>query len=1602
MKNWLKKIAPNLNLLMVGVLLASLFTVFVPAQPVKAADWWNESWANRIKITFDHSAVATNMSNFPIGIHLDTSISGFSWADIQDDGDDVRFVDSDDATALPYEIELWDDGNDAWLWVQVPQIDGGSNTDFIYMYYGNTGSSSGEDADAVWDSNYVGVYHFSEASSTIYDSTSYANNSTAIASVTYAQTGGFGHSVLTGVGSYIDLSDSTDFEFNAADAFSVEAYVYVLAAGSEPIFTKMNDSNQNEYWFGIESDNSFGTLVDNDGSGWATGTATRQSGLVVDSTWEGVATTVSNTNIYEWQDGAAASPNPSYAYSSGIFAGTSKAVIANHQGHSTPFTGKIDELRVSKIQRSADWVKASHLSVTEATQSYAAVEGSPAVTVTSDAATFGATTATMYGTLNGMGGESTVYVYFRWGTDPTLVVGTNTTETARGSTGSFSQGLTGLSEGQTYYVRAAARFGTPSEYTQGSIVSFTTSSTGGWLGTYTYRQDITVAKTTTRTNYPIAFTVHKGTGTTSDEDIYLNDSSLSWPGSIPNDVRFTQADGTTEIDYYIQEGAATVTQAVIWVEFPTISSSPTTYYIYYGRAGDTTTSNIQNTFAYGEDFEDYTVATLIGQDGWAEYRTGHSGTIEIADDGGDRGISVTYGANAHHAAAIDSSVGYSYMTWVKRTSGDQALWVNLKSSAVDYTEPNGAMAGYSIAWAAYANTYHRMAEGDDSTVTWLTSQVAGSMATNDFHLLDFRYYGTSTLKGFDDGTEKLSATDSTYTTRSHIGIGTGQNSGNTFFISWVAVRKYDAETITYGGGTPGGTGVPIMTTGSVSGISDTSVTLWGEIVSTNTTVTIRGFDYGGDYEDSTVVIIPDTQNYTDSDTYLSYFQDMVTWIVANKDALNIVAVLHVGDIVDDGDTIAQWVRASDVMDTLDGADIAYLTVPGNHDYIWTELRGPYPDLDGRDLTNYDAYFGDGRWASYGWWSGEANSGRSYILYESGGVPFVAVGLQFGPTDSDLAWASSILDSYPNRLAIVVTHMHISDSNTYSNDALNYIQDGSANGGQAIFDGFISQYPQIVLVVNGHDIGGDEQGRIVSYVGGEPVNQILSNYQGYRVDGTPGAGGFGAGFLRYYTISPFANTIDAYTYSPTLDMSLTSSPHRFTLAFRSSGSQYESFAYSATETSTSYPTGTFSLPVSGLDPSVTYSYRVKSLNSEGWGYGSYKTFQTVGAPTVPGAPPIFSASASATQVTLSWTKGTGAVNTMVRYSTGTYPTTINTGEQIYFGTGSTVLHTPSVADVPHYYSAWSESSGLYSATYATTTAVLGAQGVLPSSNVFQVESVKIYRSYMAAGDLLIVMSNQIIMDSIPAEEVQDVVKIQVLDGGTLKAQGVPSYWGFRPSSIYLAPGHSLSWEAPYSILLEGRTGKWASIPTTTYDLSTGSWIDEDSDHYYLKEWVLSAAKRMEIYYGNDLVTYTVDKGNVLTTEGGEWFERAIPGLREEVPTLFGSGASGVTIYERGVVAYRGAGSQEDAWGEYYADQLQLLGESMGLDGAEAGAIVWSIFLFMVIGVLAVAISPAIGFVVALPLVAAGVYLRMYDIGDVLAIGIALWVLAMFLFFIGRKN
>ncbi len=180
------------------------------------ASWWNASWSYRKKLTFNNSAQSENLTNFPVLVKLTTS--NFNYADAKSDGTDLRFIDSDNTTELKYHIEKWNPSGDSFVWVKVPQIDGSSNTDYIYMYYGYGSATDVQSSTSTFSNSYRAVWHMDEASwngtaGEVKDSTLNANDGTAAGNATTTTAGQVnGCGTFDGNGDYVEVADSASLD----------------------------------------------------------------------------------------------------------------------------------------------------------------------------------------------------------------------------------------------------------------------------------------------------------------------------------------------------------------------------------------------------------------------------------------------------------------------------------------------------------------------------------------------------------------------------------------------------------------------------------------------------------------------------------------------------------------------------------------------------------------------------------------------------------------------------------------------------------------------------------------------------------------------------------------------------------------------------------------------------------------------------------------------------------------------------------------------------------------------------------------------------------------------------------------------------------------------------------------------------------------------------------------------------------------------------------------------------------------------------------------------------------------------------------------------
>ncbi|HKZ94440.1 MAG TPA: DUF2341 domain-containing protein [Candidatus Bathyarchaeia archaeon] len=97
--------------------------------------WWNPVWRYRKPINLTENS-GTTLSNYQVKLTIDYIASKMN-----PDFSDLRFIDKDQTSILPYWIESAIPSVSAVVWIKVPNIPASGNQT-IYMYYGNPSTNS--------------------------------------------------------------------------------------------------------------------------------------------------------------------------------------------------------------------------------------------------------------------------------------------------------------------------------------------------------------------------------------------------------------------------------------------------------------------------------------------------------------------------------------------------------------------------------------------------------------------------------------------------------------------------------------------------------------------------------------------------------------------------------------------------------------------------------------------------------------------------------------------------------------------------------------------------------------------------------------------------------------------------------------------------------------------------------------------------------------------------------------------------------------------------------------------------------------------------------------------------------------------------------------------------------------------------------------------------------------------------------------------------------------------------------------------------------------------------------------------------------------------
>jgi len=245
-----------------------------------------------------------------------------------------------------------------------------------------------------------------------------------------------------------------------------------------------------------------------------------------------------------------------------------------------------------------------------------------------------------------------------------------------------------------------------------------------------------------------------------------------------DDLRFTQADGTTLVDAWC-EVKIDDTSATVWVEFPTTPANTVeqTYYMYYGNSGASNNWDIEATFIFADDFSGVSLDT-------SKWNSG--GIVSVLESK----VSIS-GTNSYISGKTSFGQGYAIRGYGKLNKGSNGeASINFKS-LLSYTN--------LIQLRSYHNEiddkFRLKSAKDDS---WGSNIYSTTNNEHVYHKFEIQRKDASNYYGKIDseiitGSTQVPTVDLPPNLHS-------KDSTNTLEFDWILVRKYVANPATYGFG----------------------------------------------------------------------------------------------------------------------------------------------------------------------------------------------------------------------------------------------------------------------------------------------------------------------------------------------------------------------------------------------------------------------------------------------------------------------------------------------------------------------------------------------------------------------------------------------------------------------------------------------------------------------------------------------------------------------------------------------------------------------------------------------------------------------------------
>lgn len=309
-------------------------------------------------ITVDHTKVPnTDQTDFPLLVSVtDASLAtAANGGHVQNaNGYDLVFAaDQAGASLLVWEIESYDPQTGALLaWVKVPTLSHTTDT-VIYLCYGNAAAGTDQSNKAgTWDASFLAVYHLGNGTTVdVSDATGNLNGTNNGSTAAAGIVGGgasFGGSAYVSLGTFIGIGSGTH-------TISLWCNPSLLdGVNRRPVTFPFDDTLTDEPLFtlGLTS----GTGVSTAGMGGAPYTCYIPVTTTVNA-WQKIDGVIDGNNLSVYLNGTLVATKTCTTALPANPIGYLGRYNANYGEY---FEGLIDEVRVSTVARSADWIAAEY------------------------------------------------------------------------------------------------------------------------------------------------------------------------------------------------------------------------------------------------------------------------------------------------------------------------------------------------------------------------------------------------------------------------------------------------------------------------------------------------------------------------------------------------------------------------------------------------------------------------------------------------------------------------------------------------------------------------------------------------------------------------------------------------------------------------------------------------------------------------------------------------------------------------------------------------------------------------------------------------------------------------------------------------------------------------------------------------------------------------------------------------------------------------------------------------------------------------------------------------------------------------------------------